>query len=200
MSVTHLSGPLMVAAGYQVGTDATPLNVIDSSGNVAVQSALNLPAGAVMSQGGTSPYNANSATQFVGSKLAIADSVATTLFTVNIPNTSQAVILTLLLESSISAASHINDSVRVQTVNIVVVRQAAGIVAVAAISAAVGAQIATTSGGQTLTSAVSVAQAGAAGAANTIAVQVTNVLSVAGISECRWQATLITKSNGPTIS
>lgn len=114
---------------------------------------------------------------------AIADSTATRVLQLQVPNANNSAVVRVLVRSTITTASHIGDSTRVVEYLIVVTRLA-GAVAVAAISAAVGAQIATKAAGRTLTSALTIAAvSGGATATNTFDVQVTNVLSTAGVSE-----------------
>lgn len=114
---------------------------------------------------------------------AITDATATTVLTITVPNFANSAVVRVFGHSRITTTGHIYDSTRVFEYFIVVTR-VAGAVAVAAISAAVGAQIATSAAGQTLTSTLAIAAvAGGATASNSFAVQVTNTGSVAGTSE-----------------
>jgi hypothetical protein len=114
---------------------------------------------------------------------AIADSTATTLFTINVPNRALRGSIHLWLSGGITNTSHTYDSVRTQEYLIAITR-VPGAAAVAVISATFGAQIATSSGGQTFTMTGSIAAvSGGVTAVNTLAVQVTNVNASAGTTE-----------------
>jgi len=121
----------------------------------------------------------------------IADSVATRILRITIPNANNSAVIRVLLRSTITTASHIGDSTRVAEYTIVVTRLA-GAVAVAAISTVFGDQIATKATGRTLTTALTIdTVVGGATATNTFDVLVTNVLSVAGISESQVFAEIL---------
>lgn len=121
---------------------------------------------------------------------AIADNAATRLFQVTVPNAGNAACIEITVLSTITAVGHVGDSARVVKY-FVVVSRVAGSVAVIAISAAVGAQIAT-SGSSTLTSTLTVsAVTGGATASNTFLINVTNVGTPAGISQTQGLATIL---------
>ena len=137
------------------------------------------------------PGVAGSVCQLTNTITAIADATATTLFTATIPNNSCSATIEVLIRSGITAASHIYDSTRV-VLYLITITRVAGANAVAAVSAAVGAQIATSSGGRTLTSTLAgAAVSGAVGASNTIAFQITNTSSVAGVTETQFFARIL---------
>ena len=121
--------------------------------------------------------------KLVKTATAIADSTATLVATVKIPNARCSAVLRILIRSMITAASHVGDSVRVVEYLAAVTRQAGG-AAVLVLSSAQGAAIATVSAGNTLTTALAAGSvSGANSATQTIPLNITNVGSVAGISE-----------------
>lgn len=121
---------------------------------------------------------------------AIADNTATRILRVTVPNSNNGCVIRVLVMSVITASGHEADSVRVVQYLIPVSRHA-GAVAVIAISAAVGAQIAT-AGTSTLTSVLTVsAVTGGATAINTFDVNVTNVGTPAGISRTQVFAEIL---------
>jgi hypothetical protein len=84
----------------------------------------------------------------------------------------------------VNATGHIGDSTRA-SLWVLAISRVAGSVAVATLSTALGAVIAT-SGSSTLTAPLSLAaESGGATAVNTIAIQITSVGSPAGISDCQ---------------
>lgn len=129
------------------------------------------------------PGVANSWSDFTKLVTGITSGAATTVLTVTFPNQNCSGVLRILICSGITAASHIYDSTRVVEY-LVALTRVAGANAVAGVSAAVGAQIATSSGGQTLTSTLAAASvAGGVTAVNTIALQITNTVSGGGTSQ-----------------
>jgi len=133
---------------------------------------------------GVNPHGtANTYYQFKKLTTAIADNTATTVATLSIPNINQSCVLRILIRSAITNASHTYDSTRVAEYTGVVTR-VAGAAAVVVLSSVIGAQIATSSGGQTLTTALSAAAiGGGVTATNTCALQITNVNASAGTTE-----------------
>lgn len=113
----------------------------------------------------------------------IADSAATTVLAISIPNANVSAVLRILVRSAITNASHTYDSTRVVEY-LVTVTRVAGAAAAVAVSSAIGAAIATVSAGQTLTTALSAASlSGGATATQTCNLQITNVNVSAGTTE-----------------
>lgn len=157
MQPTHLSGSVEAGLGFSIPQD--------------------MPASAA-TNGLAGSYG-----QINNIVTAIADATATRVLRLTVPNANNSAVVRILVRSTITTTSHIGDSTRVVEYMVVVTRLA-GAVAVIAISAAVGAQIATKAAGQTLTSTLGVsAVTGGATAINTFDIQVTNTGSVAGTSE-----------------
>jgi hypothetical protein len=122
---------------------------------------------------------------------AIAQTTATRVLQVQVPNANNSAVVRILVRSMITAASHIGDSTRVVEYLLTVTRHA-GAAAVAVLSAAIGAQIATVAAGQTLTSTLGVAAvSGGVTALNTLDIQVTNTVSSSGISETQVFAEIL---------
>lgn len=145
-------------------------------------------------QGGGAASNLSQ--PFVKTVTGIADSVATAVATLSVPNLDCSVVFRILVRSMITANGHNADSSRVVEYFGVITRQA-GAVAVITLSAAVGAAIATKAAGQTITTALAAAAVvGAAGAVNTFDLQITNAVSVAGISETTVAITLLNSAGG----
>lgn len=147
------------------------------------------------------PGSTNSA--FMQGRLttAIADSTATTVATITIPNAAHSALIDLLCRTGMTNTSHIYDSTRVQRVLIAVTR-VPGAAAVAVASSAIGAAIATSSGGQTMTSTLSLASvSGGNTVTQTINIQITNVGTPSATSECQvfWNV-LNSQINGVTVS
>lgn len=133
---------------------------------------------------------------FLKTTTAIPDSTATTVATLSVPNEDCSAVIEVLVRSMISASGHNADSTRGVKYLIMVTRQA-GAVAVAAISSAIGAGIATKGSGQTLTTALTIAAvSGGASAVNTFALQITNTLNVAGASETSVVVEILNGSGG----
>ena len=128
---------------------------------------------------------------------AIPDATATKVLQLQIPNANNSAVVRIFGRSTITAVGHIGDSTRVWEYQVVVTRLA-GAVAVAAISAVIGGQIATKAGGSTLTSTLALAAVvGGATANNTIDIQVTNTGTPAGISETHVFAEILNYQGGP---
>lgn len=122
---------------------------------------------------------------------AIADSTATTVLTLTLPNANLSAVMRILVRSAITNSSHTYDSTRVVEYFATISRLAGGL-AVVVLSAAVGAQIASTSGAQTLTTALSAqAVSGAVTATETCNLQITNVNGSAGTTETQIFAELM---------
>lgn len=157
MGQTNFPGPVQSDAGFTINQD--------------------MPSSAV------TPGLAGSYGQINNIVTAIADATATRVLQLQVPNADNSAVVRIFVRSTITAASHIGDSTRVVEYFLTVTRHA-GAVAVAVLSAAVGAQIATRAAGSTLTSTLGVAAvSGGATAANTFDIQVTNTGTPAGISE-----------------
>lgn len=133
-------------------------------------------------------------------KTPVTDNTATDLFTVTIPNGDHAACVRVLALATLIGADN-RESSRVVEYMVILTR-VTGTAAVAAISAAVGAQIATLGGGATLTLTLGVsAISGAAGATNTFTIQVTTVGSVAQNSRVTAIAELLNmEATGVTIA
>lgn len=165
MSATHYSGPVESDAGFSIDQD--------------------MP-GSALTSGLAGSYG-----QINNVVTAIVDATATRVLQLQVPNANNSAVVRILVRSTITAASHIGDSTRVVEY-LVTVTRLAGAVAVAAISAAIGAQIATKAGGSTLTSTLGIAAvSGGATATNTFDIQVTNTGTPAGISETQVFAEII---------
>lgn len=147
---------------------------------VATATGVAFPLGTIL--GGTSQSGAGVVSTSIIKKTAIADNTATDLVTVTVPNSNQSTVFEVLLRSTLTGANAY-ESTRVSKWYVTVARKT-GANAVPAISLVVGAQIATVSGGATLTSTLTLgAVAGAVGATNTFTIKTTNVGSVAQVSE-----------------
>lgn len=110
-------------------------------------------------------------------KLAIADNTATSLITVTVPNANHAAAIRVTLLATLGTGTDAFESSRVATGTIVLARTT-GANVVAVVSTIAQAQIATVSGGGTLTLAYGVsAITGAVGAVNTFDIQVTLVVA-----------------------
>jgi len=202
MSVSSFSGPVLSTAGFQVGSEASPVTLVDSAGNFTttaqVKSGSLLVTGEVDQvavQGG-----ANSLSRAIYGKAGIADTVATDIILVTVLNLASRAVMRLLVSSGLDGASHNYDSNRVVEYLCTITR-VAGANVVAVLSAAIGAQIATSAGGRTLTSTLGVsAITGAVGATNTFTIQVTNTASAgAQTAETLIAAELMNGSNGSVI-
>jgi hypothetical protein len=143
--------------------------------------------------GGAAP---NLSQPFLKTTTAIPDTTPTTVATLSVPNLDSSASIEVLVRSMITASGHNADSTRVVKYLIAVTRKA-GAAAVAAISAAIGAAIATNGGGSTLTTALTIAAvSGAVGAVNTFALQIANVGTPSGISETSIEVTILNGSGG----
>lgn len=113
---------------------------------------------------------------------AIADAVATAIATVTVPNGNHSAALRVLVVATLTGADAY-ESTRVVEYQVVLARTT-GLNVVAAISALIGGQIATVSGGATLTTVLTLSSiTGAVGASNSFTINVTNTGSVAQVSK-----------------
>lgn len=198
-----------VARAYSIATSesSTVTPIVDSSGNLTIPGNATVTGNesvtgvlTVLSKfqlGGIEGAANSIVTNGVG-KTAIVDATATSIITITVTNVNASFVMRVINISATTAASHIYDSTRVVEYFVVGTR-VAGANLVCGISAAVGAQIATVSGGRTLTSTLALSSVtGAVGATNTIDIQVTNTSSVAGTSACDLVYEFIALSAGVT--
>jgi len=139
------------------------------------------------------PGTASSIYEYKGKKTAIADNSATAVFTVTVPNVDTAAVIEVDLLASIGGGSDNWESSRYAK-GAVVIARTTGANAVPAVATLTLAQIATVSGGQTITLAYGVsAVSGAVGATNTFTVTVTIVRAggTANTHQCMWVARVI---------
>lgn len=113
---------------------------------------------------------------------AIPDATATAIATVTVPNGNHSAVIRIIVAATLTGADAY-ESTRVVEYQIVLAR-VTGANVVAAISAAIGGQIATVAGGATLTTSLDLSSiTGAVGAVNTFTIRVTNTGSVAQVSK-----------------
>lgn len=117
------------------------------------------------------------ATTKIFKKTGIADNTATSVITVTVPNANHAAAIRLTMLATMGVGTDAFESSRVATGTVVLARTT-GANVVAAASTIDGAQIATVSGGGTITLAYGVSSVtGAVGAVNTFDIQVTIVVT-----------------------
>lgn len=120
---------------------------------------------------------AGSCSFFVNRKTGIADNTATDVFTVTVPNGEHNAGIFLDIVAHLGAGTDLSESTRVAT-GVVAIARKTGDATVAVASTLAQTQIATTSGGGTLTLAYGVsAMTGAAGATQTFTIQLTLVVT-----------------------
>jgi hypothetical protein len=113
---------------------------------------------------------------------AIPDATATAIATVTVPNANHSAVIRVLVAATLTGADAY-ESTRVVEYQVVLARTT-GANVVAAISSAIGGQIATVAGGATLTTTLDLSSiSGAVGATNTFTIRVTNTGSVAQVSK-----------------
>lgn len=188
MSVTSFSGPVLSSAGFQVGTEAAPVSVIDSNG--------------AFTRNGIAAGGAGSLQSVLKQVAAIAQATATDILTVTVPNVSAGAGGRIVVTSVITQTGHIGDSTR--TVEYLwTVTRVAGAAAVITISIITGGSvIATSAAGYTLTSTLAAsAVTGAVGATNTFTFQITNTGSTSSTTTATILAECLnTLAGGVTIA
>jgi hypothetical protein len=142
---------------------------------------------------GGDPGTAGAYSSLLKTVTGILDSTATTVLTINVPNSAQSAVIFISFVAGITNAGHTYDSTRVVSYQVAITRvpNAATVVNV---SAAIGGQIATSSGGQTFTLAFAAGSVtGANTATQTIPLQITNVNASAGTTETQIYAETINR-------
>jgi|CXWL01.1.fsa_nt_gi hypothetical protein len=177
---TASSGKLTISAADNAGNTTTTLTNRSQAGartytigDAGASADFVLARGATVSGVGA----AKGLDVLLVEKTAIADNTATSVITVTVPNANHAAAIRLTLLATMSTGTDAFESSRVATGTIVLSRTT-GANVVAAASTIAQAQIATVSGGGTITLAYGVSSVtGAVGATNTFDVQVTIVVT-----------------------
>lgn len=138
--------------------------------------------------------------RFLKATSAIADATPTAIATVTVPNANHSAVIRVLVAATLTGADAY-ESTRVVEYQVVLSRTT-GANVVAAISSAIGGQIATVAAGATLTTALTLSSVtGAVGASNTFDINVTNTGSVAQVSKVSALFELLNQeATGVTIS
>lgn len=131
---------------------------------------------------------------------AIPDATATAIATVTVPNGNHSAVIRVLVAATLTGADAY-ESTRVVEYQVVLARTT-GANVVAAISSALGGQIATVAGGATLTTTLDLSSiTGAVGATNTFTIRATNTGSVAQVSKVVAHIEVINmESSGVTVA
>lgn len=186
MATTHFSGPVQSLGGF------TTTTTIPAAGGMVTTSltttSLTTTTSTITGSQFQGPNAANGAggdgvfSRTMFNNAAIPDTTATLLATITIPNAAHSAIFRLLFLSTLNGANA-NESTRVVEYLLTVSRKA-GANAVGVLSAAIGAQISTVAAGATLTTTPAIgAVVGAVGAVNTLPINISNVCSVAQVSQ-----------------
>lgn len=160
MSTSNASGPVASDGGFEIKqTQPTTFSSLGTAGSYAQVNVVTT---------------------------GIADTVATRVARITIPNANNSAVIRVLARVTLTAASHIADSTRVVEYLFVVTRLA-GAIAAAAVGAAVGAQIATKASGHTMTATLGLSSiTGGATATNTFDIQLTSTSTPSGdTAECQ---------------
>jgi hypothetical protein len=167
----ELLGILDQAGGVTAGTTlASSSLVVGAAKEVDTLAVASLVTGAT-----TTPGSVTQAIKRIFKKTAIADNTATSIITVTVPNGNHSAAVRMTLLAALGTGTDTFESSRVADGSVVIARQT-GANVVAAAATLTLAQIATVSGGGTLTLAYGVSSVtGAVGATNTFDIQVTLV-------------------------
>lgn len=172
--VSATAAELNKTAGVTAGTTAASKALVVDAAKALDTLGV---TGALVSGGTGAAGAAATVTRLVVKKTGIADNTATAMITVTVPNANHAAAIRLTILGTLGAGTDTFESSRCGEGLVVIARQVGANVVAAAATLAL-AQIATVSGGATLTLAYSVsAVTGAVGAANTFNIMVTLVVT-----------------------
>lgn len=196
----NVAEPNITATGTV--TDAATVRIADAPTEGTNNYALWVDSGqiredAVTHQWGGIPGAATSQTTLYGKKTAIADNTATDIITVTVPNVNASAAIKIDLVAALGTGTDTFESTRYAEGCVVIARQA-GANVVAATATLALAQIATVSGGGTITLAYDLgAVSGAVGATNTFTIRVT-IVKTGTITDlqCMFVARLINAETG----
>ena len=195
MSKTHFNGPVVMNGGINAAT--VDPNLVSGSifGNGGAYSIIETTV-STGEPGSPSGWAMGALPPVAG----ISNTTATTIATVNVPNIAVSGVALLLVRTACTGASHTYDSTRVG-VYLLTVTRVPGAAAVGHLSSVVCAQIATSSGGHTLTFSLAVASVvGGVTATNTLPIQITNTPSDSGTTESQITVMWNNGLNGTSIS